>query len=164
MMHSIRYLAAIGVAAAAMLTACSASAPAPQPAPASAVPWQAPSTADEAAIRALFDSTAAGWNRGDLATYMSVYVDSAVGAGAGGFDVGKAAIERTMRAGFWRNGRPAQSLHYEQIRVRMLGDDYALVNGEFVLTGGDRPERRGIFSTVWVRTRAGWRMINDHSG
>ena len=161
-MRSMRYLAAIGAAVAVSVTACTASTPALQPA--SGVPWQAPSAADEAAIHALFDSTAAGWNRGDLATYMSVYVDSAVGAGAGSFDVGKAAIERTMRAGFWRNGRPAQALHYEHLRVRMLGADYALVNGEFVLTGGDRAERRGLFSTVWARTSDGWRMINDHSG
>jgi len=128
------------------------------------VSWQNASAADDAAIRAIFDSTAAGWNRGDLATYMSAYVDSAVGNGAGGFDQGKAAIEQTMRAGFWRSGRPAQTLAYRNIRVRMLGEDYALVNGEFVLTGGDRPERTGLFSTVWARTSDGWRMINDHSG
>jgi hypothetical protein len=95
---------------------------------------------------------------------MSAYVDSATGNGAGGFDRGKAAIERTMRAGFWRSGRPAQQLRYQNLRVRMLGADYALVNGEFVLSGADRPERTGLFSTVWVRTREGWRMMNDHSG
>jgi uncharacterized protein (TIGR02246 family) len=161
-MRRVRYLAVIGVAAAVAITACNAGTPAPQPA--NGAPWQSPSANDEAAIRALFDSTAAGWIRGDLATYMSPYADSAVGAGAGSFDMGKAAIEQTMRAGFWRNGRPAQALHYEHIRVRMLGADYALVNGEFVLTGGDRPERRGLFSTVWARTSDGWRMINDHSG
>lgn len=173
-MRSMSYLAAIGAMAAVVLAACTgdtggaagaAGTPGtPAARPGNVAPWQAPSAGDEAAIKALFDSTAAGWNRGDLATYMSVYVDSAVGAGAGGFDVGKAAIDRTMRAGFWRNGRPAQALHYEHIRVRMLGADYALVNGEFVLTGGERPERRGIFSTVWARTSDGWRMINDHSG
>lgn len=161
-MRNMRYLVVIGAAASLAITACTAGTPALQPA--NGVPWQAPSSGDEAAIRALFDSTAAGWNRGDLATYMSPYADSAVGAGAGSFDVGKAAIERTMRAGFWREGRPAQALHYEHIRVRMLGADYALVNGEFVLTGGGRPERRGLFSTVWARTSDGWRMINDHSG
>jgi uncharacterized protein (TIGR02246 family) len=160
-MPNLRQFAVIG-AAAVLITACTAGAPALQSS--NAAPWQAPSTGDDAAIRALFDSTAAGWNRGDLAVYMSPYADSAVGAGAGSFDVGKAAIERTMRAGFWRNGRPAQQLHYENIRVRMLGADYALVNGEFVLTGGDRPDRRGLFSTVWARTSEGWRMINDHSG
>ena len=96
-MHSMRYLAVIGVAAAVAITACNAGTPAPQPA--NGTPWQAPSANDEAAIRELFDSTAAGWNRGDLATYMSPYADSAVGAGAGSFDMGKAAIEQTILSG-----------------------------------------------------------------
>ena len=34
--------------------------------------------------------------RGGLATYLSAYVDSAVGNGAGGFDQGKAAIGRRL--------------------------------------------------------------------
>jgi uncharacterized protein (TIGR02246 family) len=144
------------------VTACTA-ASRPLP-PSNGVAWQTAPAADEAAILALFDSTAAGWNRGDLAAYMSAYADSATGNGAGDFDRGKAAIERTMRAGFWKNGRPAQTLHYQELRVRLLGPDHALVNGKFVLTGAGRPDRTGLFSTVWARTREGWRMINDHSG
>ncbi len=132
--------------------------------PASGVVWETAPPVDEAAILALFDSTAAGWNRGDLAAYMSAYADSATGNGAGDFDRGKAAIERTMRAGFWKNGKPAQALRYQDLRVRMLGADHALVNGKFVLSGAGRPDRTGLFSTVWARTREGWRMINDHSG
>jgi uncharacterized protein (TIGR02246 family) len=132
--------------------------------PANGVVWETAPPADEAAIRALFDSTAAGWNRGDLAAYMSAYADSATGNGAGGFDRGRAAIERTMRAGFWKTGKPAQTLRYQDLRVRMLGADHALVNGMFVLSGAGRPDRTGLFSTVWARTREGWRMINDHSG
>jgi uncharacterized protein (TIGR02246 family) len=132
--------------------------------PASGVVWETAPTADAGAILALFDSTAAGWNRGDLAAYMSAYADSATGNGAGDFDRGKAAIERTMRAGFWKNGKPAQTLRYQELRVRMLGADHALVNGKFVLSGAGRPDRTGLFSTVWARTREGWRMINDHSG
>jgi uncharacterized protein (TIGR02246 family) len=127
-------------------------------------PWQAPSASDEAAILAVFDTTAAGWNRGDLATYLSAYADSAWGNGAGGFDRSKGDIERTMRAGFWRNGRPAQTLRYQGLHLRMLGADYAVVNGTFILTGAGRPDRTGLFSTVWARTTRGWVMINDHSG
>ena len=162
-MHGMRYLAALCAAVVIGATACGTEGSSALP-PADGIPWQPASAADDAAIRALFDSTAAGWNRGDLATYLSAYADSAFGNGASGFDHGKAAIEQTMRAGFWRSGRPAQTLRYRNLRIRMLGRDYALVNGEFVLSGGDRPERTGLFSTVWARTRDGWRMINDHSG
>ena len=161
-MHTVRLLATLGLTTVFALAACTTGQPALQPA--DGILWQSASPADEAAIRALFDTTAAGWNRGDLAAYMSAYADSASGNGAAGFDRSKADIERTMRAGFWRNGRPAQTLRYEQLGVRVLGHDYALVRGKFVLSGGDLPERTGLFSTVWARTSDGWRMINDHSG
>jgi uncharacterized protein (TIGR02246 family) len=121
------------------------------------------SAADEAVIRAALDSTAAGWNRGDLPTYLAVYTDSAtemLGTGPAG---GRERIEQTMREGFWRTGRPLQALHYEHVTVRMLGADHALVTGQYVLRGADRPDRTGWFTTVWARTPAGWRMIHDHS-
>ena len=117
-----------------------------------------------AEIRAVLDSTAAGWNRGDLSRYLWAYVDTATAMGSNGPERGLAAIEAQMRGGFWRTGRPLQTLHYEHVVVRALGADHALVTGQFVLTGGGRPDRTGWFSTVWARTAQGWRMIHDHSG
>ena len=118
----------------------------------------------DAQIRAVLDSTAAGWNRGDLSRYLWAYADTATSMGSNGPERGRAAIEAQMRAGFWRTGRPLQSLHYEHVDVRMLGAAHALVTGEFVLTGGGRPARTGWFTTVWAHTADGWRMIHDHSG
>lgn len=114
-------------------------------------------------IRAVLDSTAAGWNRGDLARYLWAYDDSMTALGATGMEHGKALLEATMRGGFWKSGRPLQQLRYEQIEVRPLGAEYALVTGKFVLTGAGRPDRTGWFSTTWARTPNGWRMIHDHS-
>lgn len=116
-----------------------------------------------AAIRAVLDSTAAGWNRGDLAPYLAAYADSATEMLATGPAGGVAAIEKTMREGFWRTGRPLQQLRYEHLVVRMLGPQHALVTGQYVLSGGGRPDRSGWFTTVWALTAAGWRMIHDHS-
>jgi ketosteroid isomerase-like protein len=145
--------------AALLLDACAsggaASAPAAPTAPAPA--------AVDAAIRAELDSTAAGWNRGDLEGYLSAYADSITSASRDGFVTGKAAAADVMRQGFWRTGRPLQQLRYEHLVVRMLGPDHALVTGQYVLSGADRPERTGWFTTVWARTSAGWRMIHDHS-
>jgi ketosteroid isomerase-like protein len=128
--------------------------------PAATVPA---SPADEAAIRAELDSTAAGWNRGDLDGYLSAYADSITSRSSDGFATGKAAAADVMRQGFWRTGRPLQQLRYEHLVVRALGPDYALVTGQYVLSGADRPDRTGWFTTVWARTPAGWRMIHDHS-
>lgn len=118
---------------------------------------------DEEKIRAILDSTSAGWNQGSLEQYLSAYTDEATEMGPNGPRGGRSVIEQTMRNGFWKTGRPLQNLRYEHVAVRMLGKDNALVTGQFVLTGGGRPDRTGWFTTVWTRTRAGWRMIHDHS-
>jgi uncharacterized protein (TIGR02246 family) len=131
---------------------------------AAAAPARAqPAPGTDAEIRAVLDSTAAGWNRGDLTRYLWAYADTATSMGSNGPERGLAAIEAQMRGGFWRTGRPLQTLHYEHVVVRALGTENALVTGQFVLTGGGRPDRTGWFSTVWARTSAGWRMIHDHS-
>ncbi len=119
--------------------------------------------AAEAQIRAVLDSTAEGWNRGDLTQYLAAYTPSATEMLSDGPKGGVEAIEQTMRNGFWKTGRPLQQLRYEHVDVRMLGKEHALVTGQFVLTGGDRPDRTGWFTTVWTRTRQGWRMMHDHS-
>ena len=117
----------------------------------------------EAQIRATLDATAEGWNRGDLAQYLSAYTESATEMGPDGPRGGVKVIEQTMRGGFWKTGRPLQRLRYEHVEVRMLGKENALVTGQYVLTGGERPDRTGWFTTVWTRTRQGWRMVHDHS-
>ena len=116
-----------------------------------------------AAVRAELDSTAAGWNRGELDVYLAAYADSVTSVGANGFVRGKAAAAAVMRSGFWRTGRPLQQLRYEHVNVRTLGPDHALVTGQYVLSGADRPDHTGWFTTVWAQTAAGWRMIHDHS-
>ncbi len=124
---------------------------------------------DAAAIRAVFDTTTAGWNRGDLSAYLSAYTDSATAMGASGPVRGVNAIGDQMRAGYWRTGRPVQALHYEQLEIRSLGPDHALATGQYVLTGGGRPDRTGWFTTIWARIPpasghpAGWQMVHDHS-
>jgi len=114
-------------------------------------------------IRAIFDTTAAGWNRGELPVYLSAYVDSATAMGSTGLVRGVSGIEGQMRAGFWRTGRPIQALSFDHLEIRPIGPDQAIATGQFILTGGGRPVRTGWFTTIWVRTARGWRMVHDHS-
>ena len=118
---------------------------------------------DAAAIKAMFDTTAAGWNRGELPVYLSAYVDTATAMGSTGLVRGVKGIEGQMRAGFWRTGRPQQMLSYDHLEIRPIGPDQAIATGRYILTGGGRPDRTGWFSTIWVRTSKGWRMVHDHS-
>lgn len=117
----------------------------------------------EADIKAVLDITATGWNTGDLSKYLFAYVPEATEMLSTGPTGGVEAIEKTMKEGFWKTGRPIQQLRYESIVVRMLGKDNALVTGQYVLSSADRPDRKGWFTTVWTKTKAGWRMIHDHS-
>ena len=118
---------------------------------------------DAAAITAIFDTTAVGWNRGELPVYLSAYVDTATAMGSTGLVRGVQGIEGQMRAGFWRTGRPLQVLSYDHLEIRPIGPDQAIATGQYILTGGGRPNRTGWFSTIWVRTPKGWRMVHDHS-
>src|SRR3982751_6211572 len=114
-------------------------------------------------IKAELESTAAGWNAGNLNQYLAAYVPEATEMTGDGPKGGVEEIEKTMKAGFWKSGRPAQILRYENIVVRMLGKNNALVTGQYVLSGANKPDRKGWFTTVWTKTKKGWRMIHDHS-
>lgn len=118
---------------------------------------------DAAAIRATLDTSSIGWNHGELPVYLYAYVDSATTMGPNGLVRGVNAIGDQMEKGFWRSGRPIQMLHYEHLEIRPLGPDHALVTGKYVLTGGGRADRTGWFTTIWARTKNGWRMVHDHS-
>jgi hypothetical protein len=125
---------------------------------------------DAAAIKATFDTTAAGWNRGELPVYLSAYVDSATAMGSTGLVRGVGGIEGQMRAGFWRTGRPLQKLSYDHLEIRPIGPDQAIATGQYILTGAGAPNRTGWFTTIWIRVPnstayppTGWRMVHDHS-
>lgn len=118
---------------------------------------------DEKAIRAMLDTTAEGWNKGDLNQYLSAYVKEATEMLSTGPAGGVEAIEKTMKEGFWKKGKPEQVLRYENLVVRMLDKENALVTGQFILSGAGKPDRTGWFTTVWTKTKNGWLMIHDHS-
>src|SRR5205085_10759473 len=65
---------------------------------------------DEKAIRATLNATAEGWNKGDLNQYLSAYVKEATEMLANGPAGGVEVIEKTMKEGFWKTGKPLQTL------------------------------------------------------
>jgi uncharacterized protein (TIGR02246 family) len=130
----------------------------------SAVAIFSQSKLDSAAqIKAVLNSTADGWNAGDLSKYLAAYVPEATEMTSDGPKGGVEEIEKSMKAGFWKTGRPVQTLHYEHVDVRMLGKNNALVTGQYVLTGAGKPDRKGWFTTIWVKAGKNWRMMHDHS-
>ena len=120
-------------------------------------------SAVEEEIRASTQASAAAWNRGDLPGHLAIYVDSVTFMTTSGPRPGVAAVEAAFQSTYFVGDRPRQSLRFESLQVRPLGEGAALSTGRFVLSGGGEPEQSGWFTLVWVPTDEGWRAIHDHS-
>jgi uncharacterized protein (TIGR02246 family) len=115
------------------------------------------------AIVAVMNNSAAAWNEGKLADFMQVYDPSATMMMPGG-TVGLDSIRGLYRYKYFKGGMPRQNLRYTDMKVRLLGENYALLTGGFTLYGNGLPERSGRYSLVMVRTPDGWKILHDHSG
>lgn len=104
------------------------------------------------------------WNAGDLTGFLEPYADAATFVSGGVLLRGKAAIEARYRENYWKSGRPADTLRFAELDVRMLGADHALVNGRYLLFDAAGAQTgTGPFSLVYARTADGWRILHDHS-
>jgi uncharacterized protein (TIGR02246 family) len=119
---------------------------------------------DTAAIRAELHAIADAWNVADLDRHVAPYADSATMMGGRGLIWGRPAIRAVLERGFWKDGKPLQQLRFEEVEIRLVGgSNAAIVTGKFILTGGDRPEASGRFSTIWERKNGRWLTVHDHS-
>jgi len=130
----------------------------------SLVPGLRAQDAPTAILQVLSDQQNA-WNKADIVTFMHGYADSP----------DTTFIGKTMEKGyagiFARYKRSYDShaamgtLEFSGLSVRMLGTDHAVVTGHFHLTrtpagGGDA---QGIFSLIFEKQDAGWKIILDHT-
>ena len=120
-------------------------------------------TADEAQIREACRASTEAWNQGDLKGHLAIYAEDMTFMTGSGPRPGVQPLEESFAKKYFRDGKPKQTLRFEQIAVRPLGPDAALETGRFVLTGGGEEEKSGWFTLVWVRTPRGWRVVHDHS-
>jgi uncharacterized protein (TIGR02246 family) len=119
----------------------------------------------EAAIRSVLDAQVEAWNRGDVVAFMQGYNNSPDTTFVGktiahGFTNILARYQKNF-AGKEKMGQ----LAFENLEVRPLDDHFAVVTGRFHLTrsasaGGDA---QGIFSLIFEKTSAGWKIILDHT-
>jgi uncharacterized protein (TIGR02246 family) len=126
---------------------------------------ESPEPPSAAAIRQVLGDQVAAWNRGDVDTFMHAYKDSPDTTFIGkSVEHGYVPIlERYKKA--YASKDSMGTLDFAELAVRELGANYAVVIGKFHLArnaagGGDVS---GIFSLVWEKTAAGWKIILDHS-
>jgi ketosteroid isomerase-like protein len=117
----------------------------------------------EAAIIAAMNSSAIDWNKGDLDSFMKMYTESSTMMMPTG-PVGVSAIRELYEKKYFNGKMPRQNLYYDEMKVTLLGENYALLTGKFTLSGNNLPERSGRYSLVMVYTKDGWKILHDHSG
>jgi ketosteroid isomerase-like protein len=122
----------------------------------------APEVINTQIFREIMDSSATAWNAGSLVGHLSIYDSAATFMGANGL-IGIPALKENFQKKYFNGAKPVQQLAFDQIQVKPLGTDFALVTGKFILSGGDQPERSGRFSLVFGKTKAGWKVLHDHS-
>ena len=118
---------------------------------------------DDQRISALMQGSADAWNRGDLAGHLSIYADSVTFMTDTGPRTGIKPIEVAFARKYFRDGRPKQTLAFDQLLIRYPAADIALVTGRFRLTGGGEEEQSGRFTLIWKREAGRWAVIHDHS-
>ena len=119
----------------------------------------------EADIRKVLDDQAIAWNRGDIPAFMTGY-DNSPDTTFVGTDVSKgyaAVLARYQKK--YSSKAQMGTLKFSDVEVRMLGTDHASVIGRFHLdrakdAGG---EASGIFTLVFSKTAAGWKIVADHT-
>lgn len=119
----------------------------------------------EAAILQVLRNQQAAWNRGDIATFMQGYDDSPQTTFIGktiahGY---QPILARYKKA--YATRAEMGTLTFSGVQVKMLGANYAVVTGRYHLArvksaGGDAS---GIYSLIFARRPAGWRIILDHT-
>jgi beta-aspartyl-peptidase (threonine type) len=116
------------------------------------------------AIRNLLDDQVTAWNDKDLRRFMKGYWESeqlSFYSGNSKTLGWKATLERYQKK-YQGDGKEMGRLSFDEVSIDLLGADHALVRGRFRLELGGTVST-GIFTLIVRKTRAGWRIIHDHT-
>jgi ketosteroid isomerase-like protein len=115
------------------------------------------------AIRAVLDAQAAAWNRGELEGYMDGYDRSSNTEFVGGDTITRGwqtVLDRYRRS--YSSREKMGVLTFSELEISILSKDAALVLGRWHLKrASDEPH--GTFTLLFRKTKAGWRIVHDHS-
>lgn len=121
-----------------------------------------------AEVNMTLDSFWDSWRQTDYDRAMAFYIDSPETAHAvtdGGIVKGFDSMDRTWRSGF--TAVASQRISFEETFVSVLGRDAVCVmqRGAYSstdTTGVTGPTFPLAYTTVWIRTEAGWRVTAAH--
>jgi ketosteroid isomerase-like protein len=118
---------------------------------------------DDAQIRAVMSAQVAAWNRGDIDGFMNGYARSDATEFVSGDKLTRGW--QTVRDRYQKKYGSREkmgALTFSELKITPLGGDAALVIGRWKLARkSDKPH--GIFTLLFRRTPAGWRIVHDHT-
>ena len=117
----------------------------------------------KAAIRAVLDAQRDAWNRGDIEGYMDGYARSLKTEFVGGDSISRGwqtVLERYKK--IYNSREKMGSLTFSELEITLLSKDAALVLGRWRLKRAN-DEPHGTFTLLFRKTKAGWRIVHDHS-
>jgi ketosteroid isomerase-like protein len=121
------------------------------------------SSKDDAEIRAVMSAQSAAWNRGDIDGFMDGYDRSSATEFVSGDKLTRGW--QTVRDRYrkkYDSREKMGTLTFSQLKITPLGADAALVLGRWSLVRkADNPH--GIFTLLFRKTPAGWRIVHDHT-
>jgi len=126
---------------------------------------QAASGNPQVEIVAMLARSAADWNRGDLAGFMSDYAkDSSVGyVSSGHVQYGWQPLYDHYQATYFAPGKSRDSLAFEEVRVRSLSPDIALCTARFKLLRAGAVTASGPFTLILQKRGTRWQILHDHT-
>jgi len=116
-----------------------------------------------AAVRAVLDAQAAAWNRRDIEAYMDGYDRSPDTVFVSGDRVTRGwqpVLERYKKA--YDTREKMGVLTFSDVEVTMLSKDAAIVLGRWHLKRA-KDEPHGRFTLLFRKTKAGWKIVHDHT-
>ena len=126
---------------------------------------QVPLGNPQAEIAAMLRRSAADWNRGDLAGFMSDYArDSLTSYVSGGHvQFGWQKLADRYQATYFAPGKSRDSLSFEEVRVRPLTMDLAYATARFQLHRRDSLVASGPFTLILQKRGDHWQILHDHT-
>ncbi len=121
--------------------------------------------AARATIRKVIEDQQEAWNRQDLEGFMGGYWNSpelTFFSGAREAKGWQAALDRYEK-NYQGAGHEMGKLEFANLRIEMLGPESAFVRGEFHLTMSDGKMPHGLFTLIFRKFPAGWKIVHDHS-
>lgn len=117
------------------------------------------------AIEQVLNQQAGAWNRHDLEGFMAGYWNSpdlTFFSGAKVTSGWQATLER-YRKTYQSEGKEMGRLEFSDLRIEPLGAEAALVRGAWHLTMSDGKTPHGLFTLIFRKFPAGWKIVHDHT-